>query len=76
MALMDLTSRYAPFTNLSLWVVLTMRPESERLDLYHHYARQLLDVRTLSFIVFLSLTTTTRINRAAMRTDAFAVQTA
>ena len=53
-----------------------MRPESERLDLYHHYARQLLDVRTLSFIVFLSLTTTTRIHRVAMRTDAFAVQTA
>ena len=24
-----------------------MRPESERLDLYHHYARQLLDVRPL-----------------------------
>ena len=48
---MALTSRYAPSLALSLWTVLTMRPESERLDLYHHYARQLLDVRTLSFIV-------------------------
>lgn len=76
MALMDLTSRYAPSQAFFLWTVLTMRPESERLDLYHHYARQLLDVRTLSFIVFLSLTTTTRIRRVAMRTDAFAVQTA
>jgi hypothetical protein len=56
-----------------------MRPESERLDLYHHYARQLLDVCTLSFMVLLSFQSRpqlSRIHRAATRTDAFAVQTA
>ena len=41
-----------------------MRLESERLDLYHHYARKLLDVRPLSSIVLLSLPSRPQLVRA------------
>jgi len=57
--------------------VLTVRPESERLYLYYHYAKKVLDVRHLiHYTIFPPEPNTTRVHREVTLTGAFAVQTA